>query len=144
MVVVAAVDRSERTPNTVAEAATIAAGFDDTVDAVHVLSRSEFVDLEQTEVSNSGRPVQMDRIREFAASKAEQATENVEFDAPVEYVGLVGKAADEITSYADDNNARYIVVGSRQKSPAGKAVFGSVSQRVLLNSDCPVVVTVQQ
>jgi nucleotide-binding universal stress UspA family protein len=143
MVIIAAADRSERAQNTVAEAVEIAQAFNDQIDVVHVLTRSQFIELEQTEVAKSGRPVKLDRVREFAAKQAERATEGVKTDAPIEHVGLVGKAADEVLSYATDKEARYIVVGSRNKSPAGKALFGSVSQRILLNSDCPVVVTMQ-
>lgn len=142
MVVIAAVDRSERARRAVAEATEIASAFGETVHVVHVLSQSEFVELEQTEVKKSGRAIDMDRIREHAAMLAEKASGDIESDADVEYVGLVGDAADRILQYANDEDARYIVVGPQKKSPAGKALFGSVSQKILLNADCPVVVSV--
>lgn len=34
-----------------------------------------------------------------------------------------------------------IVLGGRKRSPAGKAIFGSVTQAVIRESDRPVVVT---
>lgn len=144
MVVIAAVDRSDRAKRTVAEAVELADSFDDVVRVVHVLSRSEFVELEQTEVKQSGRAVEMDRVREYAAGVARDAADDIETGVEVEYVGLVGDAADTILDYADNHDARYIVVGPRKKSPTGKALFGSVSQTVLLNANCPVVVTMSK
>lgn len=144
MVVVVAVDRSERARNAVAEAVKIAAAFDDPLHVVHVLGRSEFVNLEQTEVEKSGQPVEMDKVRRFAAEQAEKATEGANISTDVEYVGLVGDAAGEIVDYAANQNARYIVVAPRKKSPTGKTLFGSVAQKVLLNADCPVVTTISE
>jgi nucleotide-binding universal stress UspA family protein len=48
---------------------------------------------------------------------------------------------DAVLTAADDVNADRIYLYSRKRSPVGKAVLGSVVQRVLMNSDVPVVVT---
>lgn len=48
---------------------------------------------------------------------------------------------EEILNVADDVVADRIYLYSRRRSPVGKAVLGSVVQRVLMNSDVPVVVT---
>jgi nucleotide-binding universal stress UspA family protein len=48
--------------------------------------------------------------------------------------------ADTILQGAIAENADRIYMYSRKRSPAGKAVFGSSLQRVLLNSTVPVVV----
>lgn len=57
--------------------------------------------------------------------------------------GAVVDEADgeEILNVADDVVADRIYLYSRRRSPVGKAVLGSVVQRVLMNSDVPVVVT---
>ncbi|WP_423999312.1 universal stress protein [Haloarcula salina] len=48
--------------------------------------------------------------------------------------------ADGILSLAEEFDANHIAMGSRKRSPTGKAVFGSVSQQVLLEADVPVTV----
>jgi nucleotide-binding universal stress UspA family protein len=49
--------------------------------------------------------------------------------------------AEGIVDLADEIDADLLVLGGRKRSPAGKVLFGSVSQQVLLESDRPVVVT---
>ncbi|UHQ96366.1 universal stress protein [Natrinema halophilum] len=48
--------------------------------------------------------------------------------------------AEAIVIVANEIDADRIVMGGRKRSPAGKALFGSVTQSVLLNSDTPVTV----
>jgi nucleotide-binding universal stress UspA family protein len=52
-----------------------------------------------------------------------------------------GEVAQDIIDVADSVEADQIVLGGRKRSPAGKILFGSVTQEVLLNTDRPVTVT---
>jgi nucleotide-binding universal stress UspA family protein len=52
--------------------------------------------------------------------------------------GAVGDHAEEVVETATAIDADRIVVGGRGRSPAGKAVFGSVAQEVMLSAPCPV------
>jgi nucleotide-binding universal stress UspA family protein len=52
-----------------------------------------------------------------------------------------GDPADAIVRTADRLDADLIVVGGRKRSPAGKALFGSVTQSVILGAERPVMVT---
>ena len=52
--------------------------------------------------------------------------------------GAVGDRSEQIVRLADEVDADSVVVGGRRRSPAGKAVFGSVAQEVMLSSPCPV------
>lgn len=49
-----------------------------------------------------------------------------------------GEPAPEIVAAAEDVDADAICVSGRKRRPSGKAVFGSVTQDVMLSSDLPV------
>jgi nucleotide-binding universal stress UspA family protein len=48
-------------------------------------------------------------------------------------------AAAEVLDAADEHNAQLIVIGLRRRTPVGKLILGSTSQRILLEADCPVL-----
>jgi nucleotide-binding universal stress UspA family protein len=59
-------------------------------------------------------------------------------DIDFETRGAVGDHGETIVNLAEDVDADRVVVGGRRRSPTGKAVFGSVAQKVMLSSPCPV------
>lgn len=61
-------------------------------------------------------------------------------DAGIQFTwhGRVGDPGESVVELADELDADLVVVGGRRRSPTGKAVFGSISQEVLLNAPCPV------
>lgn len=140
MVIVAAIDRSKRATAVVEEAAELADAFDDDLHVVHVLGRSEFMELEQTSVDDTGQPVRMDEVRAAARSIVTGTLEEMAVEGTA--VGLVGDEVSEIVRYASEQDGRYVVIGGRKRSPVGKAVFGSVAQDVLLGADRPVVAVI--
>jgi nucleotide-binding universal stress UspA family protein len=138
MVIIAAVDRSERAPSIVEEANELGQAFDEPVHVVHVLSRSEFVGLERTSVTDTGKSIPTDDVLDIAEEFAREAIDEAGVDDATP-VGLLGDPADEISNYADSNDARYLVIAGRKRSPVGKALFGSTVQSLMLNSETPVV-----
>lgn len=44
-----------------------------------------------------------------------------------------------VIEVAAETNALLVVVGIRRRSPIGKAVMGSVAQRIVLDAPCPVL-----
>ncbi|ELZ08107.1 UspA domain-containing protein [Natrinema thermotolerans DSM 11552] len=58
----------------------------------------------------------------------------------VERMEMVGDPADGIGQVAAEIDADAILLGVRKRSPVGKAIFGSVSQRVIIDADRPVII----
>ena len=52
-----------------------------------------------------------------------------------------GDVTDEIFAAANEHDVDQIVMGGRERSPAGTVLFGSISQAVIRGTDRPVVVT---
>lgn len=67
-----------------------------------------------------------------------QALETAGIDPEV--VRRHGEPVEEIIDYADSTDADAIVIPTRKRSPVGKAVFGSVTQQVILSTDRPVTI----
>lgn len=57
---------------------------------------------------------------------------------PYEIRGALGDEGEGHVVIADSVDADRILIQGQQRSPTGKAVFGSVAQHVLLNAPCPV------
>ncbi|WP_436348611.1 universal stress protein [Natronorubrum sp. FCH18a] len=141
MVIIAAVDRSDRADLVINQAEVLAVAFNDEIHVVHVLTRSDFVDLERTSMDETGSAMDPDQVRKVAEDIASDAAANL--TTPYETIGLIGDPADQIVKYADEEDARYIVVTGRKRSPAGKVIFGSVAQSILLNAESPVVSSIE-
>ena len=51
-----------------------------------------------------------------------------------EFRGEVGPIAETVIDVAWELEARYLVIGGRQRTPVGKALFGSIAQTVLTDA----------
>lgn len=137
MVIVAAVDHSDEAQDVIAEADTLAQKFGDTIHVLHVMKRSEAIQAEESSVDDGA--ISVEELREQAASLPESLLQAQPTSAEAEAVGRIGDPAAEIVSYADDLDARYVIVSPQRRSQTGKLLFGSVAQSVLLNASCPVI-----
>ncbi|ELY62969.1 UspA domain-containing protein [Natrinema versiforme JCM 10478] len=118
------------------EAATLADRFDEPLHVVSVYEESEHDHLLNEKVNIDEKPTDEDR-KESARTVAERASEGISREREV--IGRTGNTAEEILNYATEVDSRYIVLGGRKRSPVGKALFGSVTQSILLDADRPVV-----
>jgi nucleotide-binding universal stress UspA family protein len=138
MVIVAAIDSSERASAVLDRATELAEKFDDEIHLAHVMKKSELIASKESDIQ-SGEPTDMDKMRAIAREFGLRMLDDRPATVEVEVVGLIGNPADAIVGYAADQEARYIVVSPKRQSQTGKILFGSVAQSILLNAHCPVV-----
>ncbi len=90
-----------------------------------------------TDDSSGDVPRSVTRVR--SVRRAREHLEDHGVDVTIHEDSM--EAVDNILRHAEEEDVDSIVLGGRKRSPAGKALFGSVTQRVILNTDKPVVVT---
>jgi len=139
MVIVAAVDRSDQASAVLEEANVLAQRFDEGVHVLHVMKRSEAIQGGEDSGGNGDGGIPTSDLQDRAAQVASKLIDGQQFGVEVEAVGRIGDPASKIVEYAEDQDARYVVVSPQQRSKTGKVLFGSVAQSVLLNAHCPVV-----
>lgn len=128
-------DSVERLAETVAQ---VARPTGATVVLTHVFTEEQFHEAAETLEYPDADPSMVDDV--LGRYETVKRFEALFDEAGVEWElhGIVGDVADGILALAEEVDADRIVVSGRRRSPTGKAVFGSVSQEVLLNAPCPV------
>jgi len=127
MVIVAALDYSERTERVVDFAVKEAKLRGDKLLFIHSLPGGDKTTEKEIERG--------ERLLESAAKKAEEAG----VDNEIHPLVRGEKPGDDIVDFAGEVNASLIVIGVRKRRPAGKLLFGSVAQHVILHAEQPVV-----
>ncbi|MDL5363447.1 universal stress protein [Halalkalicoccus sp. NIPERK01] len=138
MVVIAAVDSQATGSAVVSEGRTLADAMGEPLHVVHVLNQSRFRELERTSLDETGEPIDVETIREMATDIADDVA-SATLETGYTAVGLVGDPAEAVLKYAANEDASYLAIGGRKRSKVGKALFGSVTQSVLLDADVPVL-----
>ena len=139
MTVLAAISGGKKPDRVVAVGADLAGAFESELVVINVISDEEF-SARQEGITN----YTIERAETDAATKAQSVVvETVEETAAITTEGYVGGVAEEILSAGREHDANYLVIGGRKRSPTGKALFGSTTQRVLLASDRPVVTVME-
>lgn len=136
MTLVAAIDTTEKATAVLAEASRLADDLNEDLHVLHVLKRNEFVEILDADVDGLD-VMENPRIQEYVDELIEHAAP--ESGTAFETVARVGEPATEIVQYADEIEARYVVIAGEKRSPTGKALFGSVGQTVLLQAHTPVL-----
>ncbi len=145
MVIVAAIDGSDRSPAVIEQANELSQEYGVALHVVHAADptgdfRRELGDVSADSLSSGESSEQtLDRVRAKATEIAAAAAAGVDELESYESVGLVGDPPTVIKEYAAEHDAEYIVVSGRKRHPLGQALFGSVTQSLLLNADRPVV-----
>jgi nucleotide-binding universal stress UspA family protein len=92
-----------------------------------VMTESEFEELDEAQMA-------------AATTLLQSAAESLGL-AAAKTVVLRGHAAQALCDLASERNARAIVLGTRGRGGVKRALLGSVSDHVVRNAPCPVVIT---
>lgn len=143
MTVLIAVGETVATGPVISTGYELAERYDDTAVALHVVPREDFeAHRKSVENADEFQDISLTQEQDSAARFARRAVRESlgKFDdARLEPRGRVGDPAEEIVAAADELDPRYLVIGGRRRSPVGKALFGNITQDVLLQATCPVV-----
>lgn len=143
MTIVAAIGEKQSESQVVSVAYDLASAYGDELVVLHVIPTEEFEAHKETiqslpEFSDYSFTQEETNAAKFADRVVELTLD--EFDAEViTPAGRVGTPVDEILDATESYDARYLVIGGKRRSPAGKALFGSTTQSLLLNASRPVV-----
>ncbi|MCD2202436.1 universal stress protein [Halobacterium sp. KA-6] len=141
---IAVVEASDSARALVEEAGELAAGVDAELLLVHVTTDDEYAERRESMMSVPSLDVNytVDEARDGAEKFADDVGRDVLADVDVDYepVGRLGEKGDEILALAKERDADHIFLAGRKRSPAGKAIFGDVTQRIILEFDGAVTV----
>ncbi|WP_232701489.1 universal stress protein [Halobacterium wangiae] len=141
---IAVVEASDSAKALVREAGELAAGVGAELVLVHVTTDEEYSERREAMASIPDLDVNytldeaVDGARKFARDVGRDVLADVDIDA--EAVGRMGEKGDEVLALADERNADHIFIAGRKRSPTGKAIFGDVTQRIILEFDGAVTV----
>lgn len=141
-VLVAVSEEDERrTEQLTATAADIARPADATVALAHIFRQEEYektreqLNFEQySEVTPSVIAERHTTTRSLASAMDEAGIDHTIHGR----ISNGTSVSERIVELAEEVGADLILAGGRKRSPAGKAVFGSTAQEVILNAPCPV------
>lgn len=139
MTVLAAVDDEETADGTLTVGDDLAEAYDDDLLALHVFPQDRF------EKQWHEADLNAEEAQEEAGAVARAAIDRALGDGnDARAKGRVGDVTEEIIAEAEQLDARYLVIGGRKRSPVGKALFGSITQSVLLSAPLPVVAVMEE
>ena len=133
-ILIAVEDDETRMRPVIEHAAEIASGLSAHVVLYHVYDPDEFKRLLSALDYESADPAEMARQNgtvELAAELLNEAGVDFSIEAST------GAADEELVSFIGTHDIDHVFVGGRDRSPAGKAVLGSVSQRIMIGTDVP-------
>jgi nucleotide-binding universal stress UspA family protein len=129
-------DRYERLAE---ETIDLGVGADSHVVLAHVFTDEEYASaLDRLEIDPTAEEATPGGVARRHTTTRELGKLLDEAGMEYEVRGGVGEHGKEIVAIAKEVDADLVIVGGRKRSPAGKAVFGSTAQEVMLEAPCPV------
>ncbi|WP_255198142.1 universal stress protein [Halorarius litoreus] len=147
MTVIAAIGEKQSESQVVSVAYDLASAYGDDLVVLHVIPTKAFEEHKETiqslpEFSDYSFTQEEDNAAKFAKRVVEVTLDEFDDDV-ISTAGRVGDPVEEILDVAESHDARYLVIGGKRRSPAGKALFGSTTQALLLNATRPVVTVME-
>lgn len=138
---------SAATPELIREAGELAEGVGAGLLLLHVMPEDEYDERMRSrrETGSGGGTFSMDEAEREATHIAKEAGRSTLKDLDVDYeaIGIVGRLEQDVIEVAERENCDHVFISGRRRSPSGKAIFGDVTQRILLNFDGMVTVSLQ-
>jgi nucleotide-binding universal stress UspA family protein len=141
----AVVAEEERSKKVVREAGELAAGVGAELVLLTIIPQEEYEekrrDVEEN-IRDEGIIYTFTQAEQAARHTAQDVADEVLEDVDVDYhvLGAVGREAETIITVADTEGCDHLFLAGRRRSPTGKALFGDLTQDVLLTFDGPVTV----
>jgi nucleotide-binding universal stress UspA family protein len=109
------------------------------VTVLHVTDPSEWISGMDEDIFYSEEA--FERSQETAEELLDGAEEiAAEYDREVARATTTGKPAGEVVAYAEEHEVDHIVVGSHGRTGLNRFLLGSVAERIVKKSPCPVTV----
>jgi nucleotide-binding universal stress UspA family protein len=149
--ILAVTDFSETAQAALTHAAKLAAALSARVTLLHVVYADKITEtllgldaMEYlTRIVGEGATAEdgVEFLRNSALDKLREAVEKLPGPRPpIELAVVEGKPSEEIVAYAAAHNVDLIVVGTLGRGAFGRALLGSVADRVIRLAECPVMV----
>ncbi|QRV17672.1 universal stress protein (plasmid) [Haloterrigena salifodinae] len=105
---------------------------------VHVFDKDSYTETVQS-ISNTGDEyIEPDELASQMAVVQQITDRLAENSIDCDVRATTGRKGQGIVDISAEVDADRVIVGGQQRSPTGKAIFGSMVQKVLLNAPCPV------
>lgn len=138
-VLLAVGSRDDARINTLVDAVTeVAVPTDATVIIAHVFDSDSYREAVEQLLETPDENIDSDELAAQMSVTQELIDELEAKSVTTVPRATTGTSGEGIVSIAKDVSADRVIVGGRQRSPAGKAIFGSTAQEVMLNAPCPV------
>lgn len=138
----AVVGPTETAKRLVREAGELAAGVDADLTLIYVADEEEYDNVREQLAEVTGQTYGIGQALEGARNYASDIGREVLSDVDITYetTGLVGDRAETVLSEMDKRGCDHVFTTGKRRSPAGKALFGDDTQRLILDSEHPVTV----